>query len=323
MMRTIEFKSGVAKEISRLIDLRCLSGSDYRSQTRILKCFDRFLVEHSLSEPLITKDMVEQYMQSLSHLQHRGRYNHFSVIRQLCRNIAKTNPNSYIPGPMRCVSASHIFRPYIYSEQQIKDLLKATMSLPPSGSLRPYTYYTLFGLLYTAGIRINEAFSLTIKDFNAQRKLLYIAKGKFRKARLLPLHSSTSHMLNGYLKRRKQFSPRSKDAPFFINRLFNPLSHSPVYATFRQLLKTCHIPHHKHIGPRIHDLRHTFAVHRLLLWYREKKDVNAMLPFLSTYLGHVSICSTRIYLTPTARLFDQVGNRFHNYYTQNIKGKKS
>jgi integrase/recombinase XerD len=89
--------------------------------------------------------------------------------------------------------------------------------------------------------------------------------------------------------------------------------------TFRGLLQKCGIAHHKRTGPRIHDLRHTFAVHRLLAWYRHGQDVNARLPALATYMGHVDISSTRIYLQPTAELLQQVNRRLRDHYLKNIR----
>ncbi len=220
---------------------------------------------------------------------------------------------------MRCVTAPEVFHPYIFSEQEIKNLLSAASALSPSGSLRPHTYRTLFGLLYTTGIRISEAFTLTLKDFQSELDLLYIAEGKFKKARWVPLHPSTSTMLNQYVKHRLRFGPRTPESPLFINLRTHRLCHCTVYQAFRQLLEKCGIPHNKHTGPRIHDLRHTFAVHRLLAWYKDKKDVNACLPALATYMGHVDVCSTHVYLRPTVELLEQVNNRLHNHYLHNLK----
>jgi len=105
----------------------------------------------------------------------------------------------------------------------------------------------------------------------------------------------------------------------FVNLRAGRLHHCTVYQTFRQLLEKCGIEHHKHTGPRIHDLRHTFAVHRLLAWYRDGRDVNARLPALATYMGHVDVTSTQVYLHPTAELLEHVGNRFHDHYMHNVK----
>jgi site-specific recombinase XerD len=321
MMQTIELHSWLSEQIDQFIELRRLSGTDYSSQARLLGYFDHFLVEQHPNGPSVTRHIIDHYLQSLSHLRPRVRFNRFCVIRQLCRYITQTEPRCHVPEPMRCVTAPEVFHPYIFSEQEIEVLLSAASALPPPESLRPHTYRTLFGLLYTTGIRIGEAFALTLKDFHNELDLLYIAEGKFRKARWVPLHPSTSRMLNQYIEYRLPNGPRAPDSPLFINLRAHSLRHCTVYHTFRQLLEKCGIPHNKHTGPRIHDLRHTFAVHRLLAWYRDKQDVNARLPALATYMGHVSVCSTHIYLRPTAELLEQVSNRFHNHYLHNLNAK--
>lgn len=320
-MQTIELHSWLSGQIDRFIDLRRLSGSDYSSQARLLGYFDRFLVEQYPHESFITRHMIDHYMQSLSHLRPRVRFNRFCVVRLLCRYIALTEPRCHVPESMRCVNAPGLFHPYIFNEQEIEDLLSAASALPPPESLRPHTYRTLFGLLYTTGIRIGEAFALSLRDFHSELDLLYIAEGKFRKARWVPLHPSTSRMLNKYIEHRLRNNPRRPDSPLFINLRSHGLRHCTVYQAFRQLLEKCGIVHRKYTGPRIHDLRHTFAVHRLLAWYRDNQDVNARLPALATYMGHVNVCSTHIYLRPTAELLEQVNDRFHSHYLHNLKAK--
>ena len=319
MMQIIELHSWLSEQIGRFIELRRLSGTDYSSQARLLGYFDRFLVEQHPSGPSVTRHIIDHYLQSLSHLRPRVQFNRFCVVRQLCEYIAQTDPRCHVPEPMKCVAAQKTFCPYIFSKQEIEALLSAASALSAPESLRPHTYRTFFGLLYTTGIRIGEAFALALKDFHCERDLLYIAEGKFRKARWVPLHPSTSQMLKQYVERRLRIGPRTSDSPLFINLRTRRLRHCTVYNTFRQLLEECGIIHHKHTGPRIHDLRHTFAVHRLLAWYRDEQDVNARLPALATYMGHVSVSSTQVYLRPTAELLEQVSNRFHNHYLHNVK----
>jgi len=317
-MQTIELHSWLSEQIGRFIELRRLSGTDYSSQARLLGYFDRFLAEQYPDGSFVTRHIIDHYLESLLYLRPRVRLNRICVVRQLCRYIAQTEPHCHVPGPIRCVASSKAFRPYIFNEQKIKDLLSAASALSPPNS---YTYRTLFGLLYTTGIRIGEAFALTLKDFHRELDLLYIAEGKFRKARWVPLHPSTSRILSQYIEHRLRNDPKTPDSPLFINLRDHRLRHCTVYATFRQLLEKCGIIHNKHTGPRIHDLRHTFAVHRLLTWYRDKQDVNARLPALATYMGHVNVCSTHIYLRPTAELLEQVNNRFHDHYLHNLKAR--
>jgi len=111
----------------------------------------------------------------------------------------------------------------------------------------------------------------------------------------------------------------------FINQQTRKLHYSTVYGVFRKLLEQCGFPFRKYTGPRIHSFRHSFAVHRLLEWYRDGQDVNTRLPALATYMGHVNITSTQVYLRPTAELLEQVNDRFRNHYLRNVtpRGGKS
>jgi integrase len=202
-------------------------------------------------------------------------------------------------------------------------LLAAAATLPPPGSLRPDTYHTLLGLLYSTGIRIGEALALNIEHFSPDEQRLYVAEGKFRKSRWIVLSDSTSRKLQLYMGRRMDRKPNTMDAPLLLNERYRRLCYPTIRPIFMNLLKECGIPWTRGIGPRIHDLRHTFAVHRLLAWYRDGEDINARLPFLATYMGHVDISSTQVYLQPTAELLEEVDRRFHNYYLEHIASKGS
>jgi len=319
MMKIIKFHSWLSEQICRFIKLRRLSGTDYQSQARLLKYFDRFLVEEHITGPPVTRDIMDRYLQRFLHLRPRVQYNRFCVVRQLCEYIAQTDPSCYVPESIKFVSAQKAFRPYIFSKPAIEALLSAASALSPSDSLRPHTYHTLFGLLYTTGIRIGEAFALDLNDFHRRQQTLYIAEGKFRKARWVPLHPSTLHVLEQYIHRRVRTGQKSPESPLLINLRACRLCHCTVYSVFRQLLEQCGIDYNKDSGPRIHDIRHTFAVHRLLAWYQDGQNVNVRLPSLATYMGHVDVTSTQVYLHPTAELLEQVSNRFHSHYLHNVK----
>jgi site-specific recombinase XerD len=311
----MELHSSLAGAIQTLIDLRRLSGSDYKGQTQLLGYFDRFLREQKWSMTHITREITDLYLERLSRLAPRSRSNRFSVVRQLCEYVARSDPHSFVPEPLRAVPSGEAHRPYIYTRSEIRMLLSAASNLPPSHSLRPHTYRTLLGLLYTTGIRIGEALALNVEHFQSAEKVLYIAEGKFRKARFVPLSPSTCQALEHYLAKRLQIGPRWPDAPLFINGRSRRLHHCTVNTTFHRLLQVCTIPR----GSRIHDLRHTFAHDRLLAWYRDGQDVNARLPWLSTYMGHVDIHSTQVYLQATVELIDEVDRRFHRHYLDKLK----
>jgi len=307
--------------IERFIRLRTLTGSDYSGQALLLSYFDSFIAGRNYGWLYITREICESYLESIAYLAPRTQGNRMCVVRQLCRYIALDDPRCYIPEPLRCPSSKQRYRAYIFTHEEICALLQAALKLPPAGSLRPLTYRTLLGLLYCTGIRIGEAMSLNLNDFFPDEMKLYIAKGKFRKSRWIVLRASACKALGVYLEHRLKIEPHSPDSPLFINERHRRLCHPSVYGTYLGLLSECGIDHSKKNGPRIHDLRHTFAVHRLLAWYRDDSDVNALLPVLSTYMGHADIVSTQIYLQPTAELKDEVSRRFHRHYINSLLGK--
>lgn len=317
-MRPLKFESCLAKTIQRLISLRQIGGANYQAQARLLLYFDHFLVEQKLLEPRFNQPLIEAYEKTLSRLAPRVQANRMCVVRQLGEYLCRSDPHAYVPEPMRTTSSHDTFVPYIFSEIEVQDLMTAAASLPPTGALRGLTYQTLFGLLYSTGLRIGEAMALKLADFHRQDDRLYVAEGKFRKARWVPLSPTTAQALSRYVRQRPQTgSHRSPDSPLFLNQRGHCLKHCTVCHTFHRLLQQCDI-HGRCRRPRLHDLRHSFAVHRLLAWYHDGKDINARLTWLATYMGHVDIRATQVYLHPTAELLEQVNDRFHQHYLQHV-----
>jgi site-specific recombinase XerD len=321
-MKALKLESCLAAQIEALIDLRRVAGGDYRGQALMLGYFDQFLVQQNLAQPRISREIIDGYQRTLSHLAPRTRENRLSVVGQLCKYIATSDPLSHVPEWPRTIRSDQAFQPYIYRLSEIQSLLAAASELPPKGSLRPQTYRTLLGLLYTTGIRIGEAFGLNLEDFNEGDRRLYIAAGKFRKSRWVPLSACTARELQQYVQDRLSMKPSSPDAPLFLNQRRQRLHHCTVNQTFWRLLQQSDIFRDKRKRPRIHDLRHTFAVHRLLAWYRDGEDVNARLPWLATYMGHVNINSTQVYLRPTAELWQLAAGRFHRHYLDHVRSQE-
>ena len=317
-MSALKLESCLAGPIHRLIELRQIGGADYHAQAQLLLYFDRFLVEQKLTEPSLSRPLVDAYEKTLSRLMPRGRANRMCVVRQLCEYLSRGDPLAYVPEPLRTPSSQAAFVPYIYSDDEVRALLTAAANLPPPGTLRGPTYQTLLGLLYCTGLRIGEAMALNLADFHREDAWVYIAQGKFRKARWVPLSPSAAEALSRYVDRRGETRPHTPDAPLFLNQRGHRLQHSTVYHCWHDLLKQCGIACQAYKSPRLHDLRHSFAVHRLLAWYRDGEDINARLTWLTTYMGHVDIRSTQVYLQPTAELLEQVNGRFHRHYLQHV-----
>ncbi len=148
---------------------------------------------------------------------------------------------------------------------------------------------------------------------------LFIRKGKFAKDRYLVLTESTSMAVRDYFKLRKYYGPFEKVDPFFISRSGKRLLYSSVSQTFRKLIQHCGIDKDITHPPRLHDFRHTFATNCLLRWYEQGDDVNAKLPILATYMGHVNIASTQIYLHISSQLLEKAKCRFHQHFSSKIK----
>jgi integrase/recombinase XerD len=208
-------------------------------------------------------------------------------------------------------------RPYIFSEAEIRTLLRAAMSFPsPRSPLRPATVHTMLVLAYCAGLRIGEIVRLNVGDVDLEDAAIDIRGTKFFKSRRLPLSDSAASALRSYLDARNQTgAPTERSAGLFWHQQ-RAARYSRVMAAVllvRVFRRAGIKPEKGKIGPRIHDLRHTFACHRMLAWYREGVNPQSRLPFLATYLGHKDINSTLIYLTITQELLQHASERFRQY----------
>jgi len=193
--------------------------------------------------------------------------------------------------------------PYIFSQTEINRLIEAAAQLGPPGSLRPRTYSTLFALLSVTGLRISEALSLKLKDVTADG--LLIRNTKFHKSRLVPLHETTVAGLGRYIVRRKRVA--ASDDHLFISLRGSGLDRSGVQWTFRNLLKTIGMdPPPGGRRPRIHDIRHTFAVRSLEACPEGRDNVSRHMLALSTYMGHSNITDTFWYLEVTPQLMSDI-----------------
>jgi integrase len=208
--------------------------------------------------------------------------------------------------------------PHIYREEEIVALLDATRSLGPPGSLRPATYEALFGLMAATGLRVCEAIHLSEGDVDLTRGILTVRKSKFAKSRQVPLHPTTVAALKRFRRRRRRDVASTGDTPFFTGnrgqRLGQPLSDRQVHRVFNQLRDRLNwLNRGAHAAPRLHDLRHTFAVRRLMQWQRDGADLDQRMLALSTYLGHAKITDTYWYLSAVPQLMVLAGDTFERF----------
>jgi site-specific recombinase XerD len=206
--------------------------------------------------------------------------------------------------------------PYIYSREELQRLLSAANKERPACKLEPATMRALLLLLYGAGLRISEALRLTLADCDLEQSLLTIRETKFYKSRLVPLGPDLSQALKLYLAARaRRRHPAPAEAFLLLTRHSLPVSVQLAEDSFKRICRKVGVRRidGSRFKPRLHDLRHAFAVHRLTACYREGGDVQRLLLQLSTYLGHVDLDSTQRYLTLTPELLGQASQRFEQY----------
>lgn len=230
------------------------------------------------------------------------------VVRTFAEFACAHDPRTQIP-PSQCLPYQKARpMPYLYSTKEIRALIEAAQALPTS-AFRRSTYSTLIGLLAVTGMRAGEAMGLDCQDFDPKDGLLTIRAGKFGKAREVPLHTTTQAALSEYERKRDRVHPCPRSPAFFLSAQGTRLLRQNVTETFHQVLRQAGLEDRKPRRPRMHDLRHTFAVHTLCDWHRAGMDVEAQLPLLSTYLGHVSPSSTYWYLTAVPELAGAAAHR--------------
>lgn len=240
-----------------------------------------------------------------------------STVRAFARYLSALDPATEIPPAGLIPTPSHRVVPYIYTEDDIARLLAAAGRLPTAH--RADTYQTLIGLVAVTGMREGEAVRLDRDDVDFDQGLLTIRDSKFGKSRQIPVHASTVEALAGYAMRRDARRPRcdgrrNRHAParasFFTSTTGTRLLRDNVSTVFGFLVRDAGLGgsgHHRR--PRLHDLRHSFAVNTLIRWYRQGLDVEQRLPLLSTYLGHIAPKSTYWYLSAAPELFELIADR--------------
>ena len=272
----------------------------------ILRRFDAFLYQQGLQQPELPNSLSWQWLAKQPHESANTQLSRISVVRQFAMFLCRMGHSADVPDRAMGAKATSEFAPRILTHDELRRLLEAVDSLKPVAHtpMRHIVMPELFRLLYGCGLRLNEAVGLRVKDVDLVQGVLRIKDGKFHKDRLVPPALPLVERLQRYAEKRGH---RPDDAYFFPSSRGGRWSLSPVYWMFRELLMRCGIPHGgRGEGPRVHDLRHTFAVHTLLRWYREGADLQARLPVLAAYLGHSSIEGTQAYLHLTAELFPEI-----------------
>lgn len=297
--------------VDEYLALRRQLGYKLVRQGYLLREFGRYADESGHHGP-ITAELVLRWVRLPGKATQNYLAQRFLVVRRLTRHLALEDPRTEIPADdhfkLRRV------QPHIYTKQQIIDLLVAATALSPDGGLRPQSYFTLFGLLASTGIRVGEAIRLQREEVDLNEGILRITDSKFSKSRLVPVHDSTLKVLRRYAAFRDRYHRSGKSTAFLLSESSAPLHYDTVNDTFVQIRDR--LGWKRSVdgrAPRIHDLRHSFACHRLLEWYREDVDIDHAILALATYLGHTTVACTYWYLTGVPELLAIGAARFQQF----------
>ncbi len=298
--------TALRKALEKYLTLRRALGFKLRGPGGLLRQFVSFLEENGARH--ITSDLALQWAKAPTGAKTSTWAKRLGMVRLFARHLSATDPRTEIPPEGLLPRCSQRPAPFLYTDDQVVRLLRAARELPPTEGLRRWTYSTLLGLLAVTGLRVGEALALDRNTVDLSEGMLTILRTKYGKSRFVPLHLSSVRALRAYARRRDRLAHRSP--AFFVSDRGTRLKEGIVRRTFKKL--SCQIGLRDptdHSGPRLHDLRHRFAVKTLLRWYRAGRDVEGLMPLLSTYLGHTSVACTYWYLSAAPELLGLAGSR--------------
>jgi integrase len=291
--------------LERYLSMRQGLGYKYRDQARRLRDFVSFM-EARKARTITTKlALAWATLPPRSQVSSARRLNE---VRGFARHVASIDPKTEVP-PSGNFPQRKRLKPYAYSDAEINALLAAALALPPTDGLRRWTYHHLFGLFAVTGMRLSEAIGLQ-RDVDLEQGVLTVRQSKFGKSRLIPLHPTTSAALRSYAERRDRHLGSRCGPHFFVAERGGRLLKEYVHRGFWRLSREIGLRRPgDSTGPRIHDLRHSFAIRALLGWYREGTNIEKSLPVLSTYLGHTCVRDTYWYLSAYPGLMQEAVRR--------------
>ncbi|MCL6449520.1 MAG: tyrosine-type recombinase/integrase [Armatimonadetes bacterium] len=318
------FQSPLAEGIQHFLAYKRALGSSFLTEEYALRLLDAFLVKQKVQTiEGVTAECIDAFLASRPRKRSRS-YNHLiSVLGRLFTWLIKQSYLTYFPLRMQTRRETSQRIPFLFTPDMARRLLACAENLTDTriAPLRGPTYRTIFALLYGLGLRVGEVTRLCLKDLDFERSLLVIRQTKFAKSRLVPFGPRMQELLGEYLQlRAKKHGPPLADEHLFSFGGGRPINRGTIGKTFRSLISQLELRVPEGTSPpRLHDLRHSFAVGTLLRWYRAGIDPETRLLHLSTFLGHVSPNSTAVYLTITPDLLLEANRRFERYAASAIK----
>jgi integrase/recombinase XerD len=312
--------SALSKELDRYLTIRRSLGYDLSTAEKVLRRFIAFAEREDAA--YISTDLFLRWRNVFGRAkQHTWAYR-LGIVRLFAQWLHCMDPRHEVPSRALIPGRYRRARPHIYSDEEIRRIVEAAAELPSINGIRALTFSTLFGLIAVTGLRISEALSLDVADVDLKAGVLTLRRGKLGKARLLPVSDSAVFRLVAYAKERDRLLgvlPK----PFFVSDCGERVSQCGARYNFASVCQTIGLRpaekfgRHGH-GPRIHDLRHTFAVRTLVNWYRTGKDPSREMVKLTTYLGHANPAHTYWYIEAVPELLDLASRRAEASLAQEV-----
>lgn len=314
---SLRCSSVLAQYLRDFVEQKRALGKKYNACVEVFNIFDRFCIDQGLTSISISREMLSSWEEKRPHENATTQKLRISYVRQLCEYLHNNGydaPGAFHPMPKK----SQEFVPYIFSKEELRKFFAAIDSTKPSSvsPLRHLVMPVLFRLIYTCGLRVNEALRLKIDDVDLEQGILTIYSAKGNRDRMVGISDSMIGYMSKY--RADATVAEFKSEYFFPAPDGGFYDSSTIYSHFREYLFTAGIPHKgRGKGPRVHDLRHTFAVHVLNKWSTEGKDMYTCLPILRVYLGHCNLKGTEKYLRLIPDAYEELTDPFKNRF-QNI-----
>lgn len=316
MNRNEVYTGPLADEIIRYLALKRSVGNAYNDEAKRFMRFDDFSKDFDTPPHVLTQELVLAWCEKRPHEKPLNQSKRIHAIKRFATYLNEHGYVAYIyPYPVPCSAESYI--PHIFTKGEIAKLIKLSdeYQATPTSPYLNLTVPLAFRVLYGCGLRTSELLSLKVKDVDFTNGTLHITNSKFGKSRIVPMAPSLTEYCEKYLEARYQ--SYNDNSYLFANARGGKYTPCSIYYWFRALLMKAEIPHYgKGHGPRVHDIRHTFAVHCLKKWSKNGQDISALLPILSTYMGHCDLRGTQIYLHLTPEAFPDVIEKMETYYEE-------
>ena len=301
--------------IQDYIDMRRSLGFKMNDECRKLSAFATFMEQHQAS--FITVELALAWAQQPVNAVPSYWASRLSCVRVFARHRKATDPRTQIPPPELLPFKPQRAKPYLYSDEEIKNLLRAARNMSYAyerGALRPWAFHCLFGLLAVTGLRVGEARNLKLSDVDIDSAVLTVRNAKFGRDRLVVMHQTTCDVVADYIARRALHWQGRPVSPYlFVSSWGNRLDQGEITRTFHRLSRQIGLRGETDShGPRLHDMRHRFATNALLNCYRQDRDPQRIVPILSAWLGHVKIQDTQWYLEACPELMSEAMRRLES-----------